>query len=97
MLGCYYNSSRIYGSFRFPVTMRTAPTMVCTDAHGAFQAYRDGAADGVNEFHIDSANNVGPNGAEILNDTNASGTAGHVCFIRRQDANTTTFRFEAEL
>ena len=97
MLGCYYNSSRIYGSFRFPVTMRTAPTMVCTDAHGAFQAYRDGAADGVNEFHIDSANNVGPNGAEILNDSDASGTAGQVCFIRRKDTNTTTFRFEAEL
>ena len=97
MLGCYYMSSRIYGSFRFPVTMRAAPTMVCTDATDAFVAYRDGNADNVNEFHIDSANNVGPNGAEILNDSDASGTAGQVCFIRRKDTNTTTFRFEAEL
>jgi len=97
MLGCYYNSSRIYGSFKWPVTMRASPTMVCTDATGAFIAYRDGTNDEVDEFHIDSSNNVGPNGAEILNDTDASGTAGHACFVRRQYATTTTFRFEAEL
>ena len=97
MLGTYYMSSRIYGSFRFPVTMRTAPTMVCTDSADAFNCYRDGGVDFVNEFHIDSSNNVGPNGAEILNDTDASGTAGQSTFIRRGSNSTTTFRFEAEL
>ena len=97
MLGTYYMSSRIYGSFRFPVTMRTAPTMVCTDSADAFNCYRNGGVDFVNEFHIDSSNNVGPNGAEILNDTDASGTAGDGVFIRRGSNSTTTFRFEAEL
>ena len=97
MLGSYYMSSRIYGSFRFPVTMRTAPTMVCTDSADAFNCYRDGGVDFVNEFHIDSSNNVGPNGAEILNDSDASGTAGQSTFIRRGSNSTTTFRFEAEL
>ena len=97
MLGGYYNSSRIYGSFKFPVSMRTAPTMVCTDSADAFNCYRDGGVDFVNEFHIDSANNVGPNAAEILNDTDASGTAGHATIIRRGSNSTTTFRFEAEL
>ena len=96
MLGCYYNSSRVYGSFRFPVTMRTAPTMVCTDSADAFNIYRNGGYDDVNEFHIDSVNNVGPNAVEILNDSDASGTGGHVCFIRRTPA-VNTFRFEAEL
>ena len=97
MLGTYYMSSRIYGSFRFPTTMRTAPTMVCTDIADGFNCYRDGGVDFDNEFHIDSSNNVGPNGAEILNDTDASGTAGHGVFIRRGSNSTTTFRFEAEL
>ena len=97
MLGGYYNSSRIYGSIKFPVTMRTAPTMVCSDIADAFNCYRDGGVDFVNEFHIDSANNVGPNAAEILNDTDASGTAGHATIIRRGSNSTTTFRFEAEL
>ena len=97
MLGGYYNSSRIYGSIKFPVTMRTAPTMVCTDIADGFNCYRDGGVDFVNEFHIDSANNVGPNAAEILNDTDASGTAGHATIIRRGSNSTTTFRFEAEL
>ena len=97
MLGCYYNSSRVYGSFKFPVSMRTAPTMVCTDSADAFNVYRDGGVDFVNEFHIDSANNVGCNGAEILNDTDASGTSGHAAFVRRGANSTTVFRFEAEL
>ena len=97
MLGGYYNSSRIYGSIKFPVSMRTSPTMVCSDIADAFNCYRDGGVDSVNEFHIDSANNVGPNAAEILNDTDASGTAGHATIIRRGSNSTTTFRFEAEL
>ena len=97
MLGCYYNSSRVYGSFKFPVSMRTAPTMVCTDSADAFNVYRDGGVDFVNEFHIDSSNNVGCNGAEILNDTDASGTSGHAAFVRRGANSTTVFRFEAEL
>ena len=97
MLGGYYNSSRIYGSFKFPVTMRTAPTMVCTDIADGFNCYRDGNVDFVNEFHIDSANNVGPNAAEILNDTDASGTGGWATIIRRGSSSTVTFRFEAEL
>ena len=97
MLGCYYNSSRVYGSFKFPVSMRTAPTMVCTDSADAFNVYRDGGVDFVNEFHIDSSNNVGCNGAEILNDTDASGTSGHAAFVRRGANSTTIFRFEAEL
>ena len=77
--------------------MRTAPTMVCTDSADAFNVYRDGGVDFVNEFHIDSANNVGCNGAEILNDTDASGTSGHAAFVRRGSNSTTVFRFEAEL
>ena len=97
MTGIYYNSSRVYGSFRFPTTMRTAPTMVCTDIADGFNCYRNGGVDFLNEFHIDSTNNVGPNGAEILNDTDASGTGGQAAFVRRGSNSTSTFRFEAEL
>jgi len=96
MLGGYYNSSRIYGSIKFPVTMRVPPTMVCSDIADAFNCYRNGGVDFVNEFHIDSANNVGPNAAEILNDTDASGTGGHATIVRRGSNATTVFRFQAE-
>ena len=95
-IGTYYNSSRIYGSIQFPVAMRSPPTCVCSDATDAFHAYRDSGSDSVNEFNIDSANNVGLTAAEVLNDDDASGTAGHSCFVRR-DTPATAFRFEAEL
>ena len=95
-IGTYYNSSRIYGSIQFPVAMRSPPTCVCSDATDAFHAYRDSSSDSVNEFHIDAAANVGLTAAEVLNDDDASGTAGHSCFVRR-DTPATVFRFEAEL
>ena len=76
--------------------MRSPPTCVCSDATDAFHAYRNSSSDSVNEFHIDSADNVGLTAAEVLNDDDASGTAGHSCFVRR-DTPATVFRFEAEL
>ncbi len=97
MLGTYYNSGTIYASVNFPVTMRTAPTMVCTDVSDAFNCYRNGGVDFVNEFHLSGTDEQGPNAAEVVNGDDASGTGGDATFIRRGSNSTTTFRFEAEL
>ena len=77
--------------------MRTPPTMVCTDIADGYNVYRDGGVDFVNDWFIGGANEVGTNAAEIVHNSEASGTGGHCAFVRRGSNATTTFRFEAEL
>jgi len=73
-VGCYYNSSTFVGFVQFPVTMRTAPSLVSSNTSGDFVFYRNDAGDtfdtftGINEPSTTSAN--------IRNTTQASGTAG---------------------
>jgi hypothetical protein len=73
-VGCYYNSSTFVGFVQFPVTMRTAPSLVSSNTLGDFVFYRNDAGDtfdtftGINEPSTTSAN--------IRNNTQASGTAG---------------------
>tara|TARA_R100000152_G_C6762605_1_gene186891 strand:- start:425 stop:1588 length:1164 start_codon:yes stop_codon:yes gene_type:complete len=95
-MGSYYNASNLFGYVSFPVTMRTKPTLLTTDATDAFNVYRNGGVDFVNNFVL-SANESGANGAAINNADDASGTAGHSAIIRRGASSTNYFVFAAEL
>ena len=96
-IGTYYNSSSIYSRVPFPVAMRTKPTLVTTDATDAFNVYRSGAVDFVDNWVLGSTDHSGSYGSQIRNTTDASGTAGDACIIRRGASSTDYFVFDAEL
>ena len=96
-IASYYNSSNLFLHVKFPVTMRTSPTVVCTDSSDAFKAFRDGTFDGINEFHVEHSSIINNTCAELRNNSDASGTAGWSASVRKNDANTDTLYFTAEL
>jgi len=96
-LGTYYNSSNFFMHVPFPVTMRAAPTVVCQDSTDAFKVFRNGSNDALDEFHMENAIFSNNNGAELVNNTDASGTAGHGGFVRKEGGSVTTLYFSAEL
>ena len=95
-IGTYYNSSGIYSRVPFPVTMRSKPTLLTTDATDAFNVYRNGGVDFVDNWIL-GADQSGCTGAQIKNTTDASGTGGDGCMIRRGASSTDYFVFDAEL
>ena len=92
-MGTYYSSSQVNGIIHFPVTMRTSPSLVCTDASTHFRIYRNGTGDTTNNW---SAGNITKNAAEIYNNSDVSGTAGHGCTISTDDA-AASISFNAEI
>tara|TARA_R100000234_G_C4985167_1_gene172869 strand:+ start:13 stop:1149 length:1137 start_codon:yes stop_codon:yes gene_type:complete len=70
----YYNSSRVESGISFPVTMRTAPSLVSTSGSSYFRVQRNGGDNNLNDL---SAGNIGLTHASIFNTDEASGTAGH--------------------
>jgi hypothetical protein len=93
-VGCYYNSSTFVGFVQFPVTMRTAPSLVSSNTLGDFVFYRNDAGDtfdtftGINEPSTTSAN--------IRNNTQASGTAGQAGLTITNNS-TSLLAFNSEL
>lgn len=89
----YYTSTSANANVQFPVTMRTAPSIVQTTGTSYFNFIRNGGNDDLNSF---TADQISPNMAAFYNNTNASGTAGQAGFITL--ANTSgSFAFSAEL
>ena len=96
-LGMYYSSSRAMMYVKFPVSMRTTPTAEITDVSNGYQLWVGGTYDFVDEFHIDTTNAGSVNGCELESDSEASGTTGYSCYVRRYTADTKQFSFSAEL
>ena len=69
----YYSSNRVEAGISFPVSMRTAPSLVSTSGSGYFRVQRNGGDNNLNDL---SANNIGINHASIFNTDEASGNAG---------------------
>ena len=92
-MGTYYSSSQVNGIIHFPVTMRTSPSLICTDASTHFRIYRNGTGDTTDNW---SAGNITKNAAEIYNNSDVSGTAGHGCTISTDDA-AASISYNAEL
>ena len=92
-MGNMYSSSQCNGIIHFPVSMRSSPSMVCTDATDHFRIYRNSGGDAVNNW---SAGQLTVNTAEIFNNSDVSGTAGHACTITTDDASA-SMTFNAEL
>ena len=92
-IGAYYSSSQVNGVIHFPVTMRASPSLICTDASTHFRIYRNGTGDTADNW---SAGNITRNAAEIYNNSDVSGTAGHGCTIATDDA-AASISFSAEI
>jgi len=92
-IGAYYSSSQVNGVIHFPVTMRASPSLICTDASNHFRIYRNSGGDSVDNW---SAGNITRNAAEIYNNSDVSGTAGHGCTIATDDA-AASISFSAEI
>ena len=76
-MGSMYSSSQCNGMITFPVSMRTSPSLVCSDATDHFRIYRNSGSDPVNNW---SAGELTLNMGEIFNSSDVSGTAGPVSY-----------------
>ena len=92
-MGNLYSSSQCNGIIHFPVTMRASPSLVCTDASDHFRIYRNSGGDSVDNW---SAGELTKNAAEIFNNSDVSGTAGHAVTITTNNA-AASISFNAEL
>ena len=92
-MGNMYSSSQCNGIIHFPVTMRASPSLVCTDASDHFRIYRNSGGDSVDNW---SAGELTKNAAEIFNNSDVSGTAGHAVTITTNNA-AASISFNAEL
>jgi len=73
----YYSASRVEAGVSFPVTMRTAPSLISTSGASYFRVQRNGGDNNLNDF---DASVVGVNSASVSNVDEASGTAGDAGF-----------------
>ena len=89
----YYNSSQVNVIVPFPVTMRAVPTLNVTSATSYYNIFRNGATDSCNDFELAQAT---VNMADIKNEDDISGTAGHAAFARFNNAGA-ELSFSAEL
>jgi hypothetical protein len=92
-MGNMYSSSQCNGIIHFPVSMRTSPSLICTDASTHFRIYRNSGSDPVDNF---SSGETTVNAAEIFNNSDVSGTAGHAATITTDDA-AASISFSAEI
>ena len=96
-LGFYYTSSYLQIPYRFPVPMRTTPSVDDITGTHYYVIYRDGAADTFNSVTIDS----GSNNKQVLfyNNSEVSGTAGQTGIVRCNNLapNGGQIQFNAEL
>lgn len=95
--GTYYTSNAIFSNVKFPVSMRTKPTLESTTGTNYYIAFRNGAGDHFDEI-ITFSNHTTTEIAELKGQTNVSGTAGHGTFLRLGGTSTSArLFFDAEL
>jgi hypothetical protein len=91
--GYYYSSTEVQSVISFPVTMRTAPTLVATSGTDYYTFERAGGSDGINSWTIQRPSLSCSN---IKNTTDASGTAGQAGTLEVRNTSA-SISFSAEL
>ena len=90
---CNYSATQARGVIHFPVSMRTAPSLVASSGTDYYEFRRNGAADLFNSLLI---LNAAPNCSGVYNDTEISGTAGQAGTAATNSASA-SIGFSAEL
>lgn len=91
-----YTATAIYGGIRFPVTMRSVPTIVQTTGSGYYQYYRNTTNDLFNSLSVFGAPQSTANSVFVYNSSEVSGTAGEAGNIQAASAST-NLAFKSEL
>jgi hypothetical protein len=91
--GAYYSSTLFAFSARFPVTMRTSPSLDYVSGTDYYRIYRNGATD---QFNVMSGVRSNSNSIAIDTSTGTSGTAGHGGIMATANSNA-YMAFAAEL
>jgi hypothetical protein len=91
--GWYHASSDARASIKFPVTMRTSPTLVATTGTNYYGFEVNNGIDTFNDLTINRAQ---PNSAEVYVASNVSGTAGQAGEFYTNNASA-SLAFSAEL
>ena len=88
-----FSSSQMSALINFPVTMRTTPTLSATSGTDYYSFARNGGTDTLNSLTI---NTPATSAAEVYNNTEISGTAGHAGILKTNNASSFV-AFSAEL
>lgn len=91
-----YTATAIYGGIRFPVTMRSVPTIVQTTGSGYYQYYRNTTNDLFSSLSVFGSPQSTANSVFVYNNTEVSGTAGEAGNIQAASAST-NLAFKSEL
>jgi hypothetical protein len=89
----YYNASYAQGIIAFPVTMRTAPSLIATSGTNYYFIAANGSADYLNSLTIMRAST---SAASLTNTSEASGVQGYSGELATNNASTSV-AFSAEL
>ena len=92
--GFYYSSSLILGFLHHKVEMRAKPTLTSSTGTNDFALIRSGGTDSVDDFALNSANTLG---TSIINNSDASGTAGDAGGLYISDNTNCFIYLSAEL
>jgi hypothetical protein len=92
-LAAYFSSTYVTSYVQFAVTMRANPSLSVTTGTDYYLFYRNGSNDGLTTL---GAGGTTPQGCEVYNNTEASGTAGQAGFIQTNNASS-LIAFSAEL
>ena len=92
-VGTYYSTTVIYSGVKLPVTMRAAPTLVTANGTSYYIAFRNANSDPFDSIVLSLST---PDYLEFNGQTNVSGTAGHGCFLRLNNASA-KLQLDAEL
>ena len=92
--GFYYNSSLMLGFLHHKVEMRANPTLTSSTGTGDFALLRSGATDSLDDFALNSTNTLG---TSIINNSDASGTAGDAGGMYISDSTNAFLHLSAEL
>nr|BAR36164.1 putative carbohydrate binding domain containing protein [uncultured Mediterranean phage uvMED] len=95
-VGTWYNSTYIFCPIRFPVPMRTAPTMESSNNTSDFYALYGAHVDMYNENGLLQASNMGARIYPIVGTAN-QGSSGVCTVLHVENPSTTKLRFTAEL
>jgi hypothetical protein len=91
--GGYYTSAQVEANVFYKVNMRTTPVLVATSGTDYYVAYRNSAGDTFNSLTLADA---GETQAMVYNNSEASGTAGHVAHMVTNNS-LASIAFNAEL
>jgi len=86
-IGSHYSSSYLQFMVKFPVTMRTSPTLDANSGTNYYIVYRDSGNDSFDSLTLDSSSTT-PEIALLYNNTQIAGTAGQAGSIFTNNAST---------